>query len=121
MIVEAELSTAETCDINAAAIPASKRPFKPVGINSFTSSRYAWSGFSKCGNILKAMIPGTMKKNGIITCKKPSQITPTRACHSSFALNTRCTMCWLVQLYQIPTDKNPVKTPVAGNGRCVGG
>src|SRR5437867_4089442 len=121
MIVEAEFRTADTCDINAAAIPASKSPFNPAGINSFTSARYAWSGCGRYGNILNAMMPGTMKNNGKMMCRNPAQTTPMRACHSSLALSTRCTMCWLAQLYQMPTDKNPVNTPVNGNGLCVGG
>src|SRR6267142_2959571 len=106
-MVAAEFSTVATCPINAAAIPASKSPFRPVGISSLTSMRYAWSGRGRLGNIFKAMMPGTMKKKGMMMCRKPAQTTPTRACHSSLAASTRCTMCWLVQLYQMPTVRKP--------------
>jgi len=74
-----------------------------------------WSGRARFGNSLYAMIPGSTKKNGITICRNPAVTTPTRAFHSSFAPRQRCTMCWLVQLYQMPTLRKLVNTPVNGN------
>src|SRR6266496_4882185 len=119
-MVEVELIIDEMVDIRAAAIAARIRPRNPVGISDFTSIRYAESGRSRLGNILKAMMPGSTNSAGVMTCRKPALTTPTRACHSSFAARQRCTRCWLVQLYQIPTLRKLVKTPVNGNNSCCG-
>src|ERR1044072_2559621 len=114
-IVEVEFSIDEMWDISAAAIAARIRPRTPGGISALISIRYAESGRARFGNILYAMIPGSTKSAGVTTCRNPALTTPTRACHSFLAARQRCTRCWLVQLYQMPTLRKLVKTPVNGN------
>ena len=60
-------------------------------------------------------MPGTTKSSGITVCRNPAVTTPIRAFHSSLAPRQRWTMCWLVQLYQMPTLRKLVNTPLAGN------
>src|SRR5665213_527275 len=115
-MVEVELSTVERVDINAPAMAAKIKPLKPAGTRVLTNTRYAWSGRWRWGKSLNAAMPGKMKKKGVMIWRKPAQTTPIRAFHSSLAPRTRCTICWLVQLYQMPTVRKPVKTPVNGNG-----
>ena len=45
---------------------------------------------------------------------KPAKTTPMRASHSLRAPRQRCTMNWLVQLYQMPIERKSVHTPNQG-------
>ena len=88
-----------------------------VGVGSGAQARVA-EQIQSLGSNLIIVLSGSTNSAGVTTCKKPALTTPTRACHSFLAARQRCTKCWLVQLYQMPTLRKLVNTPVNGNSSC---
>src|SRR5262249_12842048 len=110
-----EFSIDEMCDISAAAMAATIRPRRPAGMRALISIRDAESGGGRFGDIFLGVISRGAKRARVTTGRNTAVTNPTPPGHSFLAARQRCTRCWLVQLYQIPTLRKLVKTPVNGN------